>query len=238
MATLLLTRPMASSQRFAAQLRDRLGDVSVVISPLMRIEPVGPAPDLEGAGTLIFTSQNALAAMPGGQGRPCYVVGDATAAAARAAGFDPIAVEPDAEKLFQRIMADRPAGPLLHLRGRHARGHLAERLGAAGIATGEKVVYEQREASLSAEAETLLSGNEAVIVPLFSPRSAKIFVSQHAGDAPLFIAAMSDAVADALGALPVQQVARAAAPDAAAMIDTIEGLLDAARSLEASGGGK
>ncbi|MYM55318.1 uroporphyrinogen-III synthase [Thalassovita mangrovi] len=238
MATLLLTRPLASSQRFAAQLRERLGDVQVVISPLMRIEPVGTAPDLVGAGTLIFTSQNALAAVPDGQGRPCYTVGDATAAAAQAAGFDPIAVEPDAEALFQRIMADRPAGPLLHLRGHHARGRLAERLTGAGIATDEKVVYEQRETALSDEAETLLSGEEPVIVPLFSPRSAKIFVSQYAGDAPLFIAAMSDAVADALGGLPVQQVARAAAPDAAAMIDTIEGLMDAARSLEASGGGK
>ncbi|MBR9650384.1 uroporphyrinogen-III synthase [Thalassovita aquimarina] len=227
MATLLLTRPLASSQRFAAQLRQRLGDVPMMISPLLQIDPVGRAPDLAGARAVIFTSQNALLAVAEGQGMPCYAVGSATADAARAAGFDPIAVERNAEDLFQRIMADHPSGPLLHLHGRHARGRLAERLTDAGIETREEVVYEQRETPLSTVAETLLRGEQTVIVPLFSPRSAKIFARQHVGQAPLFIAAMSDAVIEALGTLPVRRVERAQTPDATAMIAAIERLMAA-----------
>ncbi|WP_323781711.1 uroporphyrinogen-III synthase [Thalassovita sp.] len=238
MATLLLTRPLASSQRFAAQLRDRLGDLPVLISPVLRIETILPAPDLTGMQMLIFTSQNALAALKAGQGRRCYVVGSATAAAARAKGFDVIAMERDAQTLFQRIMADAPQGPLLHLRGRHARGNLAGRLTAAGVATGEQVVYEQLETPLTEDAKTLLASDQAVIVPLFSPRSAKLFAAQQAGDAPLLIAALSDAVTEALDTLPVFRIERAHSPDAESMIDTIEGLLDAARSLEASRAGK
>ncbi|MDX1779836.1 MAG: uroporphyrinogen-III synthase [Thalassovita sp.] len=238
MATLLLTRPLDSARRFAAQLRDRLGDVPVVISPLLRIEPAVPAPDLTGARGLIFTSQNALCAVGDGQGRRCYAVGAATAAAARGRGFDPIAVEPDAESLFQRILADRPQGPLLHLRGCHARGNLAARLTEAGIETRQKVVYEQVETALTAEARAALNGELPVIVPLFSPRSAKIFARQQAGTAPILIAAMSDAVIDGLGNLPVTRLERAETPDADAMIAAIERLMDAGRLLEASLGGK
>ncbi|CUH65051.1 uroporphyrinogen-III synthase [Thalassovita gelatinovora] len=238
MATLLLTRPLASSQRFAAQLRERLGDLPVVISPVLRIDPISPGPDLIDAQTLIFTSQNALGAVPAGQGRRCYVVGPATAVAARAKGFEVIAEERDAETLFQRILADAPQEPLLHLRGRHARGHLADRLTAAGIATRARVVYEQLETALSEDAKTLLAGDQAVIVPLFSPRSAKLFSAQHVGNAPLLIAALSEAVVAALGELPVFQVDHALSPDSGAMIDTIEGLIDAGRALEASHAGK
>lgn len=227
MATLLLTRPLASSRRFAVQLRDRFGDLSVVISPLMRIEPVGTVPDLAGIRAVIFTSRNAVDAAGPGNGLPCYAVGAATAAAARAAGFDPIAVAEDANSLFQRILADRPAGALLHLRGRHARGHLAERLNGAGIEAREAVVYEQLETPLSEAAKALLRGATPVIVPLFSPRSAKIFARQHRGEAPLLIAAMSDAVTDALGDLRVQRAETAATPDAGAMIDAIGRLMDA-----------
>lgn len=238
MATFLLTRPLDSARRFAAQLRDRLGDVPVVVSPLLRIEPVVPTPDLTGVRGLIFTSQNALSAVDDGQGRRCYVVGAATAAAARGRGFDPIAVEPDAETLFQRILADRPQGPLLHLRGRHARGNLAARLTEAGIETGQEVVYEQVETALTEEARALLNGELPVIVPLFSPRSAKIFARQHPGAAPILIAAMSDAVVEALGELPVKRLERAETPDADAMIAAMERLMDAGRSLVASHGGK
>ena len=227
MATLLLTRPLGSAQRFAARLRQRFGDLDIEISPILRIEPAGTVPDLTGIRAVILTSQNALEAAGPGNGLPCYAVGTATAAAARAAGFDPIAVTADAETLFQRILADRPNGPLLHLRGRHARGNLAGRLSEAGLESREMVVYDQLETPLSEAAKTLLRGDGAVIVPLFSPRSAKIFARQHDGNAPLLVAAMSSAVADALGDLRVQRIERAATPDAEAMIAAIGRLIDA-----------
>lgn len=222
--TILLTRPEDGAERFVQQLRDRFGDIPVVFSPLLRIEPSGSQPDLTPYRGVIVTSANGVP--NGGIGVPCHVVGQTTAQAARAAGLDVQTVEIDAQALIQRILADRVAGPLLHLRGEHARGDIALTLTAAGIQTDEAVVYAQKECPLTPEAQAVLHGKSPVLVPLFSPRTARIFAAQRP-QAPLVIAAMSPAVVQALGDMPVKLLEIAATPDANAMLDATQRLIDA-----------
>ena len=91
----LVTRPEEDAAPLAAALAER--GIEVTVEPLLAIRPIADAPiDLAGVQALLFTSANgarcfaALAAERGIAGwreLPVFTVGDASAAAARAAGF-------------------------------------------------------------------------------------------------------------------------------------------------------
>ena len=93
MAQLILNiRPAADSLRDAATL-SRRGVVSACL-PLMEIAMLAPPlPNVQEICGLVFTSRHAVSAFVAGMGTvdwarvPAFVVGNATAAAARAAGF-------------------------------------------------------------------------------------------------------------------------------------------------------
>jgi len=221
---------MAQSQRFAGQLRQALGDVQVTISPL--ITPVLLTPEMpEGRfDAVIFTSETAVSAcrtsVGGGHGLPmrAYCVGDRTAAAAGALGFDARSAGRDAAALIALIRAQPPAGRLLHLHGQQTRGSVADTLTAAGIATSGVVVYRQDAQPLSAQARALLQGAGAVFVPLFSPRSAALFRAELQALprlAPLSLFSLSSAVDAELGENPPAARFVASDPDADALISLI-----------------
>lgn len=229
---LLLTRPAPEAARLAAALQGR---AEIVISPLMRIVPLDP-PDLSGAAGLILTSPNALRAVPHLPALPCYVVGPRTAEAAEAAGGHVALVAEDAEALLAGLMARPPAGPLWHLRGEHARGDVAGGLRAAGMTVEERILYRQEATELSAAALDVLRGSRPVVLPLYSPRSAQIFLSAAPGvRAPLHLVALSPAVAEAAqaGGASWASVTVAARPEGDAMRRATEGRLDAVARLEA-----
>lgn len=238
MARLLLTRPQEASERFAAQLKAAGVDLPPVIAPLLRIEPA-ETPQIAADQTVVFTSRNGVLAAPAGQGRLAYVVGSATGAAAEAAGYRVRLADGDAEALIRRILADHQAGdvagPLLHLRGAHSRGDLAARLSASGLKTHDTVVYDQIAQPLTEAAKTLLTGSEPVILPLFSPRTAALFMEQMAeveGTAPLFVAFISPAAAASFdtGACTRHEVLPN--PRAEEMIAAVQRLMAAAHRLE------
>ncbi|MFC2970020.1 uroporphyrinogen-III synthase [Acidimangrovimonas pyrenivorans] len=222
---LLLTRPQAQSERFARAVTERLGDgVEIVISPLLEIRDRDA--DLPQAPRgLIFTSENGVRAYARRVSRrdlPVWCVGDRTAAAARAAGFAAGSAGGDAEALLALLSAEKPAGPLLHLRGAHARGEIAQRLSAAGIETVEAIVYDQVPRLLSPQARAALAGTAPVYAPLFSPRTARLLVDAAAeARAPLHVIAMSAAVAAAAQALGKASISTAERPDAGAMLDLL-----------------
>jgi uroporphyrinogen-III synthase len=88
-ATLILTRPRAASERFLEQMAGVVSSrVGVLISPLLDIVPTGAVPELDGVRGVIFTSTNGVAFAGAGHGIKAYCVGPATLAAARAAGWD------------------------------------------------------------------------------------------------------------------------------------------------------
>lgn len=226
----LLTRPAAQSDRFAADLRARLPGVDITISPLLAPEYLRPTLPEGPHAAVIFTSETGVAAARGLGGLPdlAWCVGERTAAAAQVAGFRTVTGGGDAALLVQAMVqamrdAPPPAGRLIHLRGRDARGNVAQRLWDAGLPCDEAVVYAQEPQPLTPRAQLLLQDSQPVIVPLFSPRSALIFARRARGArAPLWIAALSPAVAAA--SPPAARTDTADRPDAAAMCDVVERL--------------
>lgn len=215
---ILLTRPQPASDRFAAALRLQWAG-RIEISPVMEIVPV-PLTDMPHApGGLILTSGHAIeaaAAFPADT--RAYCVGDMTAQRARAAGLRAISAGGDADSLVAMILADRPAGKLLHLRGAVARGDVAARLTDAGVNCAERVVYRAEPRALGPAARAALDGDSPVILPLFSPRSARLVSDSGRGPAELRIAAISSAVADAAAPLHAERLEIARRPEAEAML--------------------
>lgn len=238
--TILITRAEPAAVEFADALRRRLGcGVDVVISPLMRIATVSGVPKCPDAfASLIFTSRNAVEAFADMTTRrdwPSYCVGEATAAAARAAGFSAVSAGGTVQDLADMLRRDRPETPCLYLRGEHVASDLAATLSSAAIETVEAVIYRQLAQPLTDEARALLNRENPVILPLFSPRSAHLFFDQDTGAAPLFVASISENTATAVPADRAAILRIAKTPTATAVLDALEGLLDAANRLE---GGK
>ena len=102
------------------------------------------------------------------------------------------------------------------------------RLQAAGLRATGAVIYDQRPCPLTDAARSLLDGQGPVLVPLFSPRTAALFAETAPHRAALWVAALSPAVASALGNLPVARLATASRPDAAAMLAAIAALIGGA----------
>lgn len=214
----LLTRPQPQSARFA---RDLVGEV--VISPLMRTEVIPVTlPDTPFAA-VVFTSETGVAAAQAlGLALPrlAYCVGARTALAAQGLGLEVKSADGDMVQLAALIRQERPDAPLLILRAEQVAGDLAADLNSAGLETFSAVIYRQNACPLNAEAVALLQQEVTVGVPLFSARSAQLFVAEYlriGGVARLLIAAMSPAVVAALELSP-QDIEVAAQPDAASML--------------------
>ena len=181
---LLLTRPEPASRRFAAEAA-YLG-LQTIISPVLRILPVAhEGARLAQARGLVFTSVHAVPAAGAGRGRPAICVGPATAQAARAAGFDVTEGPGDAARMMP-LLEGLGAG-WLHPHG----AHVARPLPVPGM-----VVYDQLSQPLSDAARQALAGMAPVILPLFSPRSARILSEQVTqARAPLWLVPISPAAA-------------------------------------------
>lgn len=239
---LLLTRPDRASRGLLKALSDAgIRAKTSIISPLIEIVYAGRLPKMQAYRGLIFTSAHGVEAYrrAGGPHRSvCFAVGTATAQAARQAGFHPVTGDGDAERLIAEILALQTEGPLLHLRGRHGRGDVARRLTLGGIETDEIVLYDQVAKDMSTEAQTALSGNQPVVAPLFSPRTAELFAASGPMTCPLYLAAMSDAVADPLRKLDTKALMVSDEPSVPAMRRAVAELLSRAQELESRGGGK
>ncbi|MDJ0640574.1 MAG: uroporphyrinogen-III synthase [Paracoccaceae bacterium] len=214
---LILTRPEPQSRSFLADLEERLGYVpAVVVSPIMRIEPVRELPDLDPFQTLIVTSGNAVFVLGDAlKGRRVASVGARTAALARSSGAEAVCLGDNLDGLIQNLA--KVTGPALHLRGRHSRGELVAAGRKAGLQIEECVVYDQLEQPLSREARVALENGHAIL-PLFSPRSARL-VSAYDCHEETQVIAMSAAVAEAWPHPTLIQIAER--PDRMAMLDLV-----------------
>ena len=239
MPTLLLTRPRDASVRFSASLpRSLLARVTTIFSPLVKIVKTVDDIDLGDARGVIFSSANGVAiasALSSRRDLPCFCVGQATTEAARQAGWQADCAGATADALVTSLAQTRPNTPLLHIRGTHTRGHIVARLTAQKCPARALVVYEQRLMPLTEQAKKALSGSDAVIAPLFSPRTARQFASQHKGQAPLYLAALSKSVAAPLKTLNCKELAIAEHPDSATMATLVEHLANTAIRVEGNG---
>ncbi|HSA80584.1 MAG TPA: uroporphyrinogen-III synthase [Geminicoccaceae bacterium] len=177
----LITRPRADAAVLAQKLEARGHEV--MVEPLLTIVPLTDAvPAVNGVQAILLTSANAVAALRGTDPRlPVFVVGEATARAAREQGCQQVQVAAgDAASLADLIVARcRPSdGALLHLCGAQVRPGLAEPLEAAGFPLRRQVVYRAVAASaLSTSAIAAIRSRAIDAVLLFSPRTASILVA-------------------------------------------------------------
>ncbi|MEQ9692755.1 uroporphyrinogen-III synthase [Shimia sp. SDUM112013] len=217
--TIVLTRPHDASERFAKLLKEAGLSNPVVISPVVEIIKVPHSVPEQFSGA-IFTSVNGVGAVPG-RDLPAWCVGERTAEVARAKGWRAVSADGDVDDLFALVMQSAPKGSVVHFRGLHAKGDLARRLVARGIKSTDIVVYRQDAVPLTDQVKTLLMGNDPIILPLFSPRSAATLCEQGPFRAPMHVVAISAATADSARGLASRGVLISRAPNANAMVAAI-----------------
>lgn len=225
----ILTRPRAASERFAEALRAEVGPVRVAILPLLEIAPLIDRLDLDGVAALIFTSAAGVEVFAGltpDRDLPAWCVGDRTAEAARQIGLKATSAGGDAGALVTLMAQAMPAGRLLHLHGAHTRGDVAERLSRKGLRAEARAIYDQVTVTPGDAFAAALAHDGPVIVPLFSPRSARVYAEVAGSDATAVQpVALSPAVRAALPGPLAARTVVAAAPDAPAMIRAVRALI-------------
>ncbi|PZW51105.1 uroporphyrinogen-III synthase [Humitalea rosea] len=173
----LVTRP-APGDAASARAVEALG-WRAIAAPALELAPLPPTPWPRAAQALLVTSAAAVRALGAEvpRGLPVHAVGEATAAAARAAGFSEVmAAGGDAEALACQVVAvlDPKAGPLWLAVGRGYGLDLAQTLRAAGFAVLRRVVYAATTArSLPEPARQALAAGEVRAALFTSPRGAE-----------------------------------------------------------------
>lgn len=172
MRPILILRPEPGAGRSAARAR-ALG-LDSVLAPIFTVEPrAWDAPDASAFDAVLLTSGNA--ARLGGEGLerfmdlPAFAVGEATAQAAREAGFARVEAGSSDMAAALELAESRGARALFHPCGEH---HLA--LGRAAVRVERRIVYASRpESALPPQASEALA--KGALALLHSPRAAAHF---------------------------------------------------------------
>ena len=187
-----------------------------LVQPLLAIRPLAPAaPDLNGTAALAFTSRNgveAFAALSHDRALPVFAVGDATAAAASAAGFASVRSAAGALEDLARLLAAAAPGPVLAPGALEPAGDLAALL-AGRVEVRALPVYQAVGTGAGAPATF-----DAVLV--HSPRAGRA-VAALGPFAGQTVAAISEAAAAPLRLLPGLEIRVAARPDEAALLEAL-----------------
>lgn len=232
----LVTRAEGDAERLSARLAARGHDSMIENLMTIRFRPESArvlAPFLEGVQAALFTSANGVRAFAEATPRRdfrVFAVGDATAEAARAAGFADVSSAGGAvEDLAKLVIATlKPAqGALIHAAGSVTAGDLSGLLEAAGFAVRRAALYEATPSeSLSAATRRALDEGTIDAALFFSPRNAATFVRLATGleksCTRMIAIALSPAVAERLAPLPWRRIAVASAPNEASLIAALE----------------
>ncbi len=210
---MLVTRPEPGASATARRLA-ALGHVPVVL-PLSEIRPLAiELPAADAVDAVAMTSANASRALPplpeALARRPCYAVGESTARAARAAGFETVAMAAgDGAVLAGLIAVREPAGSrILYLCGRVRRSAFERGLAEAGLACRALEVYDTTFLDPGPAIVAAAAGGapvEAVLV--YSAETARRLARFAAAPGPADLLAeasflcLSPQVASALGTL-------------------------------------
>ncbi len=226
---LLVTRPEPDNERTAAELRARGHEV--MVAPMLRVEPVIDA-DL-GAGpwaAVLITSANGARAIAAHKRRgeltalPVLAVGQASATAARAAGFSDVTSADGDGGDLARLAAVRVSGaamPLLYLAGEERARDLGAELAASGLKVATVAVYRTvKVAALPDDVRAALAAGVVEGVLHFSRRSVESYLD-CARDGPALQPihyCLSARAAEPLQAAGASQIRVAAKPDEAGML--------------------
>lgn len=189
MTKLLILRPQPGADETAARAR-ALG-LDPVVAPLFDVKPLAWTAPAGPFDAIMLTSANAARHAGGGLAPflvlPCFAVGEATAAAARAAGFADVRTGPADGAALVEEMAAAGIASALHPCGRE---HVPL-TGAVSIA--DIPVYAADAVGAFPEAA------RGALVLLHSPRAAARFAELARDRGAIRIAAISAATADAAG---------------------------------------
>jgi uroporphyrinogen-III synthase len=198
MMRVAITRAEPEASRTAARVRAR--GAEAIVAPLLTVVPCGYDTNTEGAQAILFTSTNGVRAFPDARGardRIVLTVGDATAEAAREAGFRHVrSADGDVSALaaLAKATLDPAKGKLIHIAGDHVAGDLGGELRAAGFSVERRLAYASVAASVLPEA---LRGPLDIVL-FHSARAAETFVALGAPNAARLTAGcLSAAIAEA-----------------------------------------
>lgn len=190
MRRVIVLRPEPGASESVRKARER--GLDAVATPLFIVEPVAwEIPDASSFEALLLTSANAV--RHAGKGLetlktlPVYAVGEATAEAARKAGFAVARIgEGGVDALLAPLRSDLR---LLHLCGedRNVPANASQDI-------APMVVYRAREI-----AAPDLSGAQGAVVLIHSPRAGRRFAQLNQERSSIAIAAISPAAAEAAG---------------------------------------
>ncbi len=231
---LMITRPLEDAEPLAKELSD-LG-IESIVEPLLDIAIFDSrTPDLSGVQALLLTSANGVRAFSricDNRQLPVYAVGDASARAARDAGFDKIeSASGDVDALAELVLSklNPDDGALLHIAGTKIAGDLGGCLSDADYDYRRLQLYHAaRAATLSDEGLNAIRGGLVDGVILYSPRTAKSFVElmKKAGAVEysdrMTAFCLSQAVAIKAGGLNWDQVVVADSPNQSALIKSVQ----------------
>ena len=199
-----------------------------MISALIDIAPCAWTPPENPIAGLIFTSANAVycagSALAQWLHLPVFVVGEATAQAARTYGFGDVrhpADVTDGQSLFDALAAQIFTAPLLHLVGRDQ----TEIIRAPSLRVETRIVYAaELVPHFTPEVAAALRAGQIDAVLLYSPRTARHFATIYDAlavpRAQLILGALSPAIAAAAGA-GWADVAIAAVPSAESLFAAV-----------------
>lgn len=190
MTRVLVLRPQPGAEATLAKAR-ALG-LDAVSIPLFKVEPLEwEAPGAASFDGLLLTSANAVRcggeALQSMRGLPVYVVGEATAEAAREQGFDIAAKgESGVDRLLGSIDGDLR---LLHLTTPDRREPTGARQQITAIPVYRATAIERPE----------LSGAQGSVAMIHSPRAGGRFAELVTERGSIAISAISSAAAEAVG---------------------------------------
>lgn len=214
-----VTRAAPDADATAARLR-ALG-AEPIVAPLLTIVPCGYDTNVEDAQALIFTSAAGVRAFPDARNQRARIVlavGDATAAAARDAGFiDVRSAEGDVAKLaaLAKATLDPSGGKLIHIGGEHVAGDLSAELIQAGFTIERRTAY----AAVAVAALPAALHDPLDVVLFHSARAAETMHRLGAPQAEARTAAcLSEAVAKAAAQSPWKRIVVAPAPREEALL--------------------
>jgi uroporphyrinogen-III synthase len=239
----LVTRSGEDAAPVAAALVAR--GIEPLLAPMLRIEPEPDAASrlrgaLIGAQAVLFTSANGVRAFAQASGRlelPAFCVGEASAAAARIAGFRSVASADGAVADLATLAASRLApanGALLHAAGKVTAGDLAADLAAKGFSARRVELYRAVEVvSFAPETAAALRRDEIGLALFFSPRTGESFVrlaraaglTEHCENMKAL--ALSPNVAAALSGVAWRATAIARAPNLQALLTALDEIVPA-----------
>lgn len=209
----------------AARTADRLTALGFtpLVAPLLTLAPLpgalDAAPSPDAVAVLALTSPNGVEAfaplIPRFRDHPVFAVGDATAEAARAAGFANVrSASGDIHALARLIAAEAPPGPLLAPGAREPAGDLPALLPDRPV----------QRLPVYAAVETHAPAPEPFdAVMLHSPRAARALAADlpRAASSGRIAICISEAAAAPLRPFDFVEIRIAAAPDEPAMLSAL-----------------